>query len=333
MTEDDWKAAVMAQPEDQTIWHAIADWLEERDEPLRAELVRLSRIRVGENPQRVIELLDARVEPVIPVLRNTLGMQFAYVQAGTFLMGSPQTEEGREEDETQHEVTLTQPFYLGVHPVTVGEFEQFVNATGYKTEAERDDGAYGYVDGDWQQDTLITWRTPGFTQDARDPVAHMSWNDAQAMVKWLNDLEEETGLVYSLPTETQWEYACRAGSQTAYHWGDDEARLGEFAWFRSNSEHKTWPVETKKPNVWGLWHMHGMIWEWCEDFYGEYPESGVQNPKGVLTGGSDRVMRGGSWNGEPRYCRSACRGDCDPAYRDSLSGFRLAVRVSPAEQE
>jgi uncharacterized protein (TIGR02996 family) len=332
MTEDDWKAAVMAQPEDQTIWHVIADWLEERDQPLRAELVRLSRIRVGENPQRVIELLDAGVEPVIPVWTNTLGMKFACVQAGMFLMGSSVTEEGHDDNETQHEVTLTQPFYLGVYPVTVAEFEEFVKATGYKTEAEAVSGGWGFLADEWQMDEGLTWRTPGFAQQGRHPVVRVSWNDAQALVKWLNEVKPDSGLVYSLPSEAQWEYACRAGSQAAFHWGDDEPRLEEFAWFSGNSQNKTWSVETKRANAWGLWHMHGMVWEWCEDFFAEYPENAVQNPTGPLSAGARRVMRGGSWRNDPRYCRSAERHGSDPANRSANRGFRLAVRVKETEQ-
>jgi uncharacterized protein (TIGR02996 family) len=314
MTEDDWKAAVMAQPEDQTIWHAIADWLEERDQPLRAELVRLSRIRVGENPQRVIELLDAGVEPVIPVFRNMMGMQFAYVQAGTFLMGSPESEHGRFNDEIQHEVRLTKPFYLGVYPVTVGEFQQFVSETGHRTEAEVE-----------QDDT--TWATPRFAQDASLPVEGVSWEDAQAMVRWLNQIEANSTLACALPTEAQWEYACRAGNQAAFHWGDDKSRFGEFAWSSDNAQGRTWPAQTKRANVWGLWHMHGMIWEWCEDRYGDYPESAVTNPKGVLTQGSNRVVRGGSRLLGPRSCRSANRGNLGPLSRSASIGLRLQVSV------
>jgi uncharacterized protein (TIGR02996 family) len=318
MTEDDWKAAVMAQPEDQTIWHAIADCLEEQDQPLRAELVRLSRIRVGENPQRVMDLLDAGVEPVIPVFRNMLGMQFAYVQAGKFRMGSPATEAWRYYEEFPHEVTLTEPFYIGVFPVTVGEFARFVEATGYKTEAENNSDSEN-------------WRTPRFEQDVRHPVICVNWNDVQAMVKWLNQVNPHARLVHSLPTEAQWEYACRAGNPGAYHWGDEESRLAEFAWFMENSEGRTWPVETKKPNVWGLWHMHGQIWEWCEDWYELYPERAVQNPKGPASERLYRVTRGGSWSDAPRYSRSACRGVSKPSVRNTLGGFRLVVSAQPAE--
>src|SRR5205823_56217 len=118
--------------------------------------------------------------------------------------------------------------------------------------------------------TSTSGRNPGFAQDERHPVVCVSWNDAMAMVDWLNERESTPGLVYSLPTEAQWEYACRAGTETAYFFGNDPAKLGDYAWFANNSESKTHPVETKEPNPWGLYQISGNIWEWCEDWYGEY---------------------------------------------------------------
>ncbi len=261
------------------------------------------------------------------VLTNDLGMKFAYIPDGTFQMGSPTSEQGRYNNETLHTVTLTESFYLGVYPVTVGEFEKFVQAKKYRTEAEQDGGAYGLVGGQWKQDASITWRPPGFAQTDRHPVVCVSWNDAQAMVAWLNEIEAKSGLVYSLPTEAQWEYACRAGTQTAYFWGNDPGKLGEYAWFHENSGYNTYPVETKKANPWGLWHMSGHVWEWCQDWYGQLGSESGKNPRGCLSGGSGRVVRGGSWDFDARRCRSAFRVDYDPANRYTGSGFRLAVSI------
>jgi formylglycine-generating enzyme required for sulfatase activity len=260
---------------------------------------------------------------VLPAeLTNSIGMKFRLIQPGTFMMGSPESEAGRDSDERQHQVTLTQPFYMGVYPVTVGDFKRFVDKVGYKTEGERDGkGAYGWTGKEWKQDAKITWRNPGFTQTDQDPVVCVSWNDAQSYCQWLSELE---GKSYRLPTESEWEYGCRAGSSTAYCFGDGEARLGEYAWYESNSERRTHAVGQKKPNAWGLYDMHGNVWEWCSDWYGDYPRGAVTDPMGASTG-SYRVHRGGSWCNVAAGCRSACRSRNVPSYRYSLLGFRLAL--------
>jgi len=128
--------------------------------------------------------------------------------------------------------------------------------------------------------------------------------------------------VYRLPTEAEWEYACRAGTTTAYGFGDDASRLGDYGWFRSNSDSKTHPVGEKKPNAWGLHDMHGNVYEWCQDWYGAYPSGSATDPTGA-TSGSFRVSRGGSWYVIAGYCRLANRGRGTPVYRNFGLGFRV----------
>ncbi len=334
VTEADLLAGIALHPDELDRWLILSDWLEDEGDP-RAELARLRYLLhvEADHPERAGRLarqqalLDSGLSPVVPIRNdNTLRMPLALMLPGTFPMGSPETEEERYDDETLHPVRLTEAYYLGVYPVTVGEYATFVKATGYRTEAETSGGAWGYDGRQWKKDASFTWRSPGSAQTERHPVVCVSWNDAQALVGWLNE-DVATGLVYSLPTEAEWEYGCRAGTQTAYFWGDDPTRLGEHAWFEENAGGTTHPVETKRPNPWGLRQVHGNIWEWCEDLHGAYLTEAVVNPRGSLSGGSSRVVRGGSWDLDARGCRSATRGGNDPANRITDHGFRLAVSI------
>jgi formylglycine-generating enzyme required for sulfatase activity len=271
---------------------------------------------------------------VLPAeLTNSIGMKFRLIQPGTFMMGSPESEAGRDSDERQHQVTLTQPFYMGVYTVTVGDFKRFVDKVGYNTEGEQDGkGAYRSNGKEWVRDSDTTWRNPGwFTQTDLEPVVCVSWNDAEAYCQWLSDVE---GKSYRLPTESEWEYACRAGSSTAYCFGKFEFRFGWYAWYLSNSGNRTHPVGQKKPNAWGLYDMHGNVGEWCSDRYGDYPSGAVTDPTGASTG-SSRVRRGGGWIDGAASCRSADRGRNGPSHRNSYLGFRLALSslgTSPAAE-
>jgi eukaryotic-like serine/threonine-protein kinase len=259
------------------------------------------------------------------LITNKLGMKFRFIPAGRFSMGSPLGETGRNRDETQHEVLVTAPFYMGIHTVTRGDFEAFVSQSGYRTEAELDgNGAYYWTGKDWKQAPDRNWRNPGFPQSSRDPVVCISWNDAIVYCGWVSQLLSSE---YRLPTEAEWEYACRAGSTTAYHFGKDVTELSEYAWYKNNSGLKTNAVGQKKPNCWGLFDMHGNVWEWCSDWYGEYPGSAVTNPTGS-SNGLNRVIRGDSWLIEAMYCRSADRFKDNPSTRVSDLGFRLALSVS-----
>ena len=259
-------------------------------------------------------------------ISNNLGMEFVYVEPGTFMMGSPSNEPGRDDDEKRHRVTLTKRFYMQTTEVTVRQWRSFVRDSGYESEAETGGGAYVWYGKKWKKKKGYYWDNPGFTQTDSNPVTCVSWNDANAFIKWLSSKE---GKIYRLPTEAEWEYAARAGSSTAFANGGIselkcgyDANLDVMGWYCGNSKKRTHPVARKSPNVWGLYDMHGNVWEWCQDWYGNYSSSSVTNPTGP-SGGSYRVRRGGSWLSGARYCRSAYRFRGAPGGRRSALGFRL----------
>jgi len=225
---------------------------------------------------------------------NTIGMELIEIPAGTFMMG---------EGGDAVAVTLTQPFLLGKTEVTQGQWQQVMGT-------ER-------------------WKEQQFVQADKDcPATYVDWNDATAFCQRLTGLERKAGKLpagesYRLPTEAEWEYACRAGTTTAYSFGDDENQLGQYAWFDGNTpgEQYAHKVGMKKPNPWGLYDMHGNVREWCSDGYSD-ELSGGADP--VDPGGSSyRGHRGGSWWSYPGDCRSVYRNFNVPSYRDYL-GFRVA---------
>ena len=222
-------------------------------------------------------------------------MKLVLIPAGKFMMGSPDSEQGRQGSEgPQHEVIITKPFYMGVTEVTQAQYE------------------------------AITGTNPSHLKDATNPVEMVSWNDATEFCK---ELSEKTRQAVRLPTEAEWEYACRAGTATAFSFGDSDSALGDYAWYTSNSGRTTHPVGQKKPNAWGLYDMHGNVWEWCAGLYGGYPNDAVTDPKGAASG-TRRVLRGGGWFGNPAHCRSASRRYDSPDNRSSRCGFRVVVSVS-----
>jgi formylglycine-generating enzyme required for sulfatase activity len=214
-----------------------------------------------------------------------LNLEWVKIPAGKFQMGS---EEGYKE--TVHSVSLDS-FYMTKTLVTFNIYDIFCEATNRTKPGDK-----------------------GWGRGNR-PVIDVSWNDANDFCKWLSGI---TGEKVHLPTEAQWEYACRAGTT-----GDRYGELDEIAWYKKNSGKKTHPVAQKKPNAFGLYDMLGNVWEWCNDWYGEYPGKAVVNPTGPKSGTS-RVMRGGSWVGIGRFVRSAYRVWFDPAFRVNDTGFRLA---------
>jgi formylglycine-generating enzyme required for sulfatase activity len=157
------------------------------------------------------------------------------------------------------------------------------------------------------------------------PVEQVSWNTCQEFIKKLNDFgSAPEGYKFALPTEAQWEYACRAGSKTAYCFGDDDKQLGDYAWYSRNSGSKTHEVGTKKANAWGIYDMHGNVWEWCSDWYEDYPHSDVVDPTGASSG-ADRVFRGSGWVLSAEGCRSAFRYFATPGGSNDDLGLRLAL--------
>ncbi|MDQ1252616.1 MAG: hypothetical protein QG646_1738 [Euryarchaeota archaeon] len=225
------------------------------------------------------------------------GMKFVLIPAGKFTMGSPLEEQGRYDDEgPAHQVTIKNSFYMGKYPVTQKEWKEVMenNPSNFK-------GTYR-------------------------PVECVSWEDVQEFVKKLN--EKESTDKYRLPSEAEWEYSCRAGTQTRYSFGDDKSKLNEYAWYGNNSGSETHPVGYKKPNSWGLYDMHGNVWEWVQDkWHNNY--NGSTFDGGAWEDGNDsgRVDRGGSWYGDTRNCRSANRRRSHLGYRGNILGFRLLRKL------
>lgn len=212
-------------------------------------------------------------------------MEFVLITSGSFTMGT----ENSSTDEKAHKVTITKPFYLGKFEVTQKQWQQVMgaNPSGFKGE--------------------------------QNPVDRVSWNDGQEFLKKVNALVPGGG--FRLPTESEWEYACRAGSTGDYA---GTGKLDDMGWYGGNSENKTHPVGAKKPNAWGLFDMHGNVYEWCADWKGEYPAGVVTDPSGPEQG-SSRVLRGGSWYFNASVCRSASRLEDAPVTRHYSYGFRVAL--------
>ena len=230
------------------------------------------------------------------------------IPSGTFVMGSPSDEQDRDSDEgPQTTVTITKPFWLGKTEVTQSQWK------------------------------AVMGNTPSRRNGDDLPVESVSWNDAVAFCEKLNEMKRATlpaGYHYTLPTEAQWEYACRAGTTTRFYYGDDPgySQLGQYAWYAGNSSRKTHPVGEKLPNSWGLHDMHGNVWEWCLDRMGDYPGGSASDPQGPQSGVS-RVNRGGSWGSDARYCRSANRGWRGPGNSNGFHGFRVALSSVPTLPE
>jgi formylglycine-generating enzyme required for sulfatase activity len=211
-----------------------------------------------------------------------------------------------DDDGPKHEVTLTKDFYLGMTQVTQAQYQQVMDENLSNFQGDEVSGR----------------------DSSEFPVEQISWDDALEFCKKLSDLPEEkaAGRVYRLPTEAEWEYACRAGSTTAFSFGDDE-ELGDYAWYDGNSGGRTHPVALKKPNAWGLYDMHGNVGEWCSDWWGDSPEGAVSDPVGPDEG-MFRVYRGGSWGHQAAFCRSAFRDNFTPDECNCHYGFRVALSSS-----
>ena len=229
---------------------------------------------------------------------NSLGMKFMWIPAGSFVMGSPKEEEGRGERETEHKVKLSKGFYMGVHLVTQEQWEALMGNNPSKFKGEKN-----------------------------LPVEEVSWDDCQQFIKKLREKDKK---LYRLPSESEWEYSCRAGTKTPFHFGEtittDQANYnGDFTYGEGKKgkfREKTTQVGSFPANAWGLHDMHGNVFQWCEDWYADYPQKDVIDPQGPEKGQS-RVLRGGSWLDYPGCCRSAFRSWVDPGYRHGSVGFRL----------
>jgi sulfatase modifying factor 1 len=272
--------------------------------------------------------------------QNSLGMKFVRIPGGAFLMGSPQSEPERSDNESLHRVTITKPFYVATTQVTVGQFAVFTKASGFQTAAEKEGWAYGAwnaQENKWDRMDGGSWKNPGFAQTENHPVVCVNWHDATAFCQWLSQHE---GRRYRLPTEAEWEYACRAGTNTAYPWGNnpDDGKgwantcnqtasnlfnlFPPFKW--SDDFLYTSPVATFRPNAWGLHDMIGNTLQWCGDWFTNYPAGSVSDPKGPPDG-KERVLRGGAFVYGPRHCRCAFRGRNSPEFRNFYVGFRVVL--------
>ena len=249
-------------------------------------------------------------------------------------MGSPESEADRGDDEKQHAVTLSD-FEMSRTEVTLAQFKSFIEATNYKTDADKEGDSYVWTGSKYEKKKGVNWRCDASGKlrpesEYNHPVIHVSWNDAKAYCNWLSTLTLSRKQ-FRLPTEAEWEYAARGGvigtkdpsNMTKYAGSDD---IDLVAWYTDNTKDSgTRAVATKKANELGLFDMSGNVWEWCSDWYGDYEDTGksVLNPTGAKTG-SDRVFRGGSWNGYAQYCRVAFRSNYSPETRNDRIGFRLA---------
>ncbi len=346
----------------------VAALLEAGADPLAKISEGKSAVEVADSigGEAMKKLLAGKVQGTLPAYRdftvpakqlildlgNKVTMKLVLIPAGKFMMGSPETEKDRGQDEVQHEVTINKAFYMGITHVTVDQFAAFVKDSGYKTEAEKDgysvgaeilDGKIGFgrVDG-------CSWRNPSFDQKGDHPVVQVSWNDTKAFCDWLS---MKSGKTVQLPTEAQWEYACRAGAKTVYPWGDDpgngkawancadqilKKKLPnlpvEFKFFSWDDGFAfTSPVGSFKGNAFGLYDMIGNAWEWCQDRYGDYDKEAASDPTGEETG-ARRVLRGGCWFNGPQVCRSAFRLPTAPNWRTDAIGFRVSVVAGAAER-
>jgi sulfatase modifying factor 1 len=285
---------------------------------LLAMLIGLMMVGCGEEAQKEAVQEEAPKEASFAIKPGEnftipdLGLEMLWVKPGTFMMGSPESEKGRS-NETQHQVTLTDGFYLGKHEVTQAQWERVMGSN------------------------------PSLFKGADRPVEEVSWDDAVEFCKKLTETERRAGrlpagMAYQLPTEAQWEYACRAGARSAYSFGGVSGELYRYANYADRNTDYDWsdkshddgfentsPVGTYPANPWGFHDMHGNVYEWCADWYGDYPSGAVRDPVGPADG-SSRVDRGGSWIHTANLARCAYRYRTVPAYSITYLGFRLSLR-------
>jgi uncharacterized protein (TIGR02996 family) len=299
--------ALLEQPQDMSQWLIFIDWLLDRGDP-RGELLQLLHVltRTPEVPDRqaredrLRSLVTQGVPHPGPFLTNSFGMEFTWIWPGTFLMGSPRDELERSWHEAQHRVTLTQGFWIGTAPVTQDQWK------------------------------AVTGSNPSIFRGQRDlPVVGVSWDDCQ---EFCTKLSQRTGWTCRLPTEAEWEYTCRAGTTTPFHFGatlpTSQANYNGNYPYPGDSKgiyrQKSMPVGSFPANAWGLVDVHGNVLEWCADRYGACPPSDSTDPQGAEIG-RERVLRGGSWISGAGYCRSAFRISNAPAQRLKIYGCRVCV--------
>jgi formylglycine-generating enzyme required for sulfatase activity len=323
------------------------------------ELVPLPKSSVEPEVHRELDVEATPADDSDGSFVNSIGMKLMPIFEGTFRMGSSEAAEDLaqlneaeiarfRDEQPQHPVRISRPFYLGKFEVTVAQFRRFVEETGYKTDADRDGGgayAFNTEKGEFEWGKTFGWTNCGWSQTGDHPVVNVSWNDANAFCRWLSEAE---GCVYRLPTEAEWEFACRAGTETRYSTGDSleqlvgAANLGDES-FRQiirpdyseivlveghDGPAFTTPAGKFRPNEFGLHDMHGNVFEWCGDWYGAsyYEHSPLVDPTGPASG-TKRVFRGGSFFNSPFYSRSSFRNGFPPQARVPYLGFRVVLEM------
>ncbi len=297
-------AGIVADPFEETRWLVLADWLEENDDPRRGELLRLHRKLLATccepdaHPERtlwqsrIVELIAAGVRPCVPqhtlTLPGGVPLTLSFIPPGSFLMGL----NVNFPDQDLRKVTVTQGFYLGVYSVTQAQWK-----------------------------SVMGMDPSHFKGDDR-PVEMVSWDDCQYFCgRLFNHLEGHAEV--RLPTATEWECACRAGTTTWHYVGDGQLKMA--AWFNSNAGGATHPVGQLLPNAWGLYDMTGNVWQWCSDWWGHYSPEQLIDPI-APAGNVSRVYRGGSWGGPGGFCWTNSRSGNVPATRENFVGFRVCFR-------
>ena len=308
-------AGIVSDPLEETRWLVLADWLEEFDDLRRGELLRLHRKLLATccepelHPERIawhariVELIGGGVRPCIPqktlLLPGNVPMTFSFIPPGRFRMGSAHT---KDNEKPVHTVTLTKGFFLGINPVTQAQWQAVMGAD------------------------------PSYFKGPNRPVEQVLWQDVHEFCKKLTTYLQGR-VTARLPTEAEWEYACRAGTTTDYHFGDaintDLVNYdGNYDSPKSNYREQTTDVGIFPANPWGLFDVHGNVWEWCEDWYGPYSAEARADPRHTTLYYDDcRVLRGGSWLNDPGGCRAAIRARCEPADREGYCGFRVCFRL------
>lgn len=282
-------------------------------------------------------------------LDENISMRFVRVQAGSIQMGGAFAESKQSPSTEMHNARITRSFYLSSE-VTRGQFRAFVRESGYVTEAESDgQGGWGYNQDSGEiegRDSKYTWKNTGFTQTKEHPVVNVTWNDANAFCQWLT---KRTGALIRLPTEAEWEYSCRAGSDSAYYSGVNPLtliKIGNVADGTAKEKFQNWdsdmitgfdgyvftsPVGKFKANLFGLHDMQGNVWEWCQDWYGSYEDLASEDPVQtefiLMQGQKGRIIRGGGFGKRtPRTCSASFRTAGVPTSRDIDLGFRVSFR-------
>jgi uncharacterized protein (TIGR02996 family) len=321
MTLDTFLQSIIADPVNAgPVWLVLADWLEEQDDP-RHEFVRLMHqpayrpdLSPFQRDERVRELLASGMQPVVPTIENSIGMRFALIPAGTFRMGSPE-HEGRHDEHPRHKVAITRAFWMGTHLVTQ---QNYLRVMGNNPSWFCSSGS-----GKEQVNKLNT---------KRFPVDQVSWEEAVAFCETLGKIpkEKKLGREYRLPTEVEWEYSCGGGALRHALTSFGKSFSTKQANFLDSEFERPCPVGSYPANPFGLFDMHGNVWEWCSDNYSldYYKSSPRLDPRGPETG-TERVVRGGSWGGDVWDCRSANRLGSQSDERSRYSGFRIVLLLTP----